>query len=51
MPTTFRLLATLAIIVGLIWGAMFALATFVKPRVGEISVQIPADRLQPRQQE
>jgi len=51
MPTTFRLLATLVVIVGLIWGAMFALATFVKPRVGEISVQIPADRLQPRQQQ
>ncbi len=49
MPTTFRLLATLAIIVGMVWGAMFALATFVKPRVGEISVQIPAERLQPRQ--
>ena len=50
MPTTFRLLATLAVIVGMIWGAMFALATFVKPRVGEISIQIPAERLQPGQQ-
>ena len=45
MPTLFRLLTILALIVGVIYGAMFALATFVEPRVAEISVRVPAERL------
>ena len=45
MPTLFRLLTVIALIVGIIYGAMFALATFVEPRSGEMTVRIPAERL------
>jgi SNF family Na+-dependent transporter len=45
MPTLFRLLFVVAIVVGLVWGAMFALATFVKPAWRQITETIPASRL------
>ncbi len=45
MPTLFRLIAVVAVIAGIVYGTMFALATFVQPNVGEISVRIPADRI------
>ena len=45
MPTLFRLLVTLGVIAGLVYGAMFALATYVEPRKGEMTVRIPPDRL------
>jgi len=45
MPTLFRLLVTLGVIAGIVYGAMFALATLVKPNVAEISVRIPPERL------
>jgi len=45
MPTLFRLLTIIAVIVGIAYGAMYALATFVKPNVGEMSVRIPPERL------
>jgi hypothetical protein len=48
MPTLFRLLTTIAILVALFYGAMFALATFVKPRQAEMTITIPPERLQPR---
>lgn len=48
MPTLFRFLTTIAIIIGIVYGAMFALVTFVEPRQGEMSVRIPAERLNPR---
>lgn len=48
MPTLFRLLMTLAVIAGLVYGAMFALATFVQPNKGEITVRIPPDKLNPK---
>ncbi|WP_430911324.1 histidine kinase [Methylobacterium sp. sgz302541] len=47
MPTLFRFIATLAILAGLAFGAMFALATFVEPTPREMSVVIPASKLQP----
>jgi len=47
MPTLFRLLTTLAILVLLAYAAMYALATFVKPRQTEIVVPIPPERLEP----
>lgn len=47
MPTLFRFLTTLAILAGLGYGAMWALATFVEPRQGEMSVRVPAERLNP----
>lgn len=47
MPTLFRLVTVIAILVALAYGAMFALATFVEPKKGEISVRIPSDKLNP----
>lgn len=46
MPTLFRLIVIIGVIVGLAYGSMYALATFVQPKVGEISVRVPADRLE-----
>ncbi|KFB08928.1 MULTISPECIES: hypothetical protein [Nitratireductor] len=45
MPTLFRLITVIAVLVGLVYGAMFALATFVEPKKGEMKVRIPAERL------
>lgn len=47
MPTLFRFFAILAILAGLVFAAMFALATFVQPVPREMSVTIPASKLQP----
>jgi hypothetical protein len=49
MPTLFRFLVTLGVIAGLVYGAMFALATFVQPRKGEITVRVPLDKLNKQQ--
>ena len=49
MPTLFRLLMTLGILAGLIYGAMFALVTYVEPKQGEISVRVPVDKLNKQQ--
>jgi hypothetical protein len=48
MPTLFRFLAVLAVIAGLVFAAMFALATLVEPEPREMTVSIPASKLQPR---
>lgn len=47
MPSLFRFLVTIAFIVGVVYAAMFALVTFVDPQPREISVRVPAERLQP----
>ena len=47
MPTLFRFLATIAILAGLVFAGMFALATFVQPTPREMSVTIPNTKLQP----
>jgi hypothetical protein len=44
MPSLFRLLTVIAIIVGLVYGGLYALAHFVQPRTREISVTIPPDK-------
>jgi hypothetical protein len=49
MPTLFRLLVTLGILVGLVYGAMFALVTYVKPKRGEMTVRVPVERLNKQQ--
>jgi hypothetical protein len=41
MPSLFRFLTVLAIIGGLIYGAIYALANFVTPGSREMSVTIP----------
>ncbi|PWJ84852.1 hypothetical protein C7441_104119 [Pseudaminobacter salicylatoxidans] len=48
MPTLFRFLVTLGILAGLAYGAMFALVTFVQPKRGEITIRIPADKINPK---
>jgi hypothetical protein len=50
MPTLFRFLMTIAVLVGLAYAAMFALATFVEPKKGEMTVRIPPEKLNPPQQ-
>ncbi len=45
MPTTFRVLLILAVLAAIVYGAMFALVTLVKPKPGEMEIRIPAERL------
>lgn len=44
MPSLFQLLFVLGIIVGIGYGIVFALATFVQPKPREISVTVPPDK-------
>jgi xanthosine utilization system XapX-like protein len=44
MPSLFRFLTIVAVIAGIIYGVIFALANFVNPKPREMSVTIPADR-------
>jgi hypothetical protein len=48
MPTLFRFVVTLAVLAGIVYGAMFALVMFVEPRQAELSVRIPAEKLNPQ---
>ncbi|WP_233713967.1 histidine kinase [Aquamicrobium zhengzhouense] len=45
MPTLFRFLTTLAVLAALIYGAMYAVVLYVEPNKGEMTVRIPAERL------
>ncbi len=47
MPTIIRFLTIIAIIVGIVYGAMWALVLSVKPRTGEMTERIPVERLNP----
>jgi hypothetical protein len=47
MPTLFRLLTFLAFMAALAFGAMWALATFVKPTQTEMQIKIPSEKLNP----
>lgn len=47
VPTLFRFLAVLVILAGVGFAAVYALATFVQPTPREISVTVPAAKLQP----
>lgn len=44
MPSLFRFLTVVAIIGGLIYGGIFALANFVNPKPREITVSVPPDK-------
>jgi hypothetical protein len=48
VPTLFRFFFVLAVLAGLGFAAMFALATFVQPQPREITVSVPSQKLQPR---
>ena len=41
MPSLFRFLIAVAVIVGIVYGAIFALANFVTPKPREMTVTIP----------
>jgi len=44
MPSLFRFITVLAIIGGIVYGVIFALANFVNPKSREMTVTIPPDR-------
>jgi len=44
MPSLFRFLTVIGIVGGLVFGAMFALATLYDPTPREITVSIPPDK-------
>lgn len=44
MPSLLRLLVVIGLIVGLGYGTMYGLATYVNPKPREITVTIPPDR-------
>jgi hypothetical protein len=44
MPSLFRFLTAVAIIFGVVYGAIFALANFVSPKSREMTVSIPPDK-------
>jgi xanthosine utilization system XapX-like protein len=44
MPSLFRFLTVLAVIAGITYGALFALANFVNPTPREMTVTIPPDK-------
>ncbi len=44
MPSLFRFLTVVAVIGGIIYGTIFALANFVNPKPREITIHIPADK-------
>jgi hypothetical protein len=45
VPSLFRLLVTVGLLVGLVYAAMFALITFVTPEPHEIIQTVPVSRL------
>lgn len=44
MPSLFRFLTLVVVVIGLIYGGMFAIAQFYNPPQREITVTIPPDR-------
>jgi hypothetical protein len=44
MPSLFRFLTVVAVLGGIVYGVIFALANFVTPTPREMTVTIPADK-------
>jgi hypothetical protein len=44
MPSLFRFLTVVAVIVGILYGAIYALANFVSPKSREMTVTIQPDK-------
>ena len=44
MPSLFRFLTVVAVLGGLIYGGIFALANFVNPKSREMTISVPPDR-------
>lgn len=49
MPTLFRFLSIIAVLCGLVYGSMMALAVLVEPRTRDVTVRVPSERLNPPQ--
>jgi len=47
MPSLIRLLVFCAVVAGLVYGAMLALTLFVEPKPREITIRVPAERINP----
>lgn len=47
MPSLIRLIVILAVLAGIGYGTMFALAVLVEPTPREMTVRIPNDRMNP----
>jgi hypothetical protein len=45
LPSLFRFLVVVAVLVGLVYGAMIALVTFVEPQQRDMTQTIPSSRL------
>ena len=45
MPSLFRFLIVVGILVGIVWGGMQALVTFVEPQQREMRHTLPASKL------
>jgi hypothetical protein len=45
LPSLFRFLMIVAVLAGLVYGAMIALVTFVEPQQRDMTQTIPASRL------
>jgi hypothetical protein len=45
MPSLFRFLVAVGLLVGLIYGAIYALASYVEPTPREMTVTVPRDIL------
>ncbi len=48
MPTLTRLIITLAVLAGLVYAGMVTLVTFVQPTQTEMTIRIPAEKLNPK---
>jgi hypothetical protein len=44
MPSLLRFLTIVAVLVGVVFGGVYALAHFVQPKPREITVSVPPDR-------
>jgi hypothetical protein len=44
MPSLFRFLTVVAVLAGIVYGVVFALANFVNPKPREMTVTIPPDK-------
>ena len=44
MPSLFRFLTVIAVIGGIIYGTIYALANFVNPKPREMTINIPPDK-------
>ena len=45
MPSLIRFIVFCAILVGIAYGAMFALVTYVEPQPKEVMIKIPSNKL------